>query len=97
MTIDEFIEIVYPKLKMKTVTSHEFYTGKELKLTGHKKVNGGDINDNMVYKIPTAAVVHVNHKRKLRLAWLRGGKAAVRTYLSDLIPEGDLNKVMTVL
>jgi hypothetical protein len=97
MTIDEFIEIVYPKLKMKTVASHEFYTGKELRLTGHKDVNGEEIRDTEVYKVPTAAVIQVDHRRKLRLAWLRGGKSAVRTYLTGLIPEGDLNKVMTVL
>ena len=97
MTIDEFIEIVHPKLKMKTVIHHEFYSGRDLKKTGHKDIKGAPIVNDTIYKVPVPAVIQVNHKRKLRLAWLRGGKAAVRNYLKDLIAEGDLNKVMTVL
>jgi len=97
MNIDEFIEIVFPKLKMKTAIHHEVYNGRDLKLTGHKEVEGEPIEDHKRYRIPTPVVIQVDHRRKLRLAWLRGGKSAVRFYLKDFLSESDLNKVLTVL
>jgi hypothetical protein len=78
MSIDDFIEIVAPKLKMQVRPSYETMKGSTHKL----------------YKIPAPVVVQVNHKAKLRLAWLRGGRQAVKTYLGRYLKAGDVSKVM---
>jgi hypothetical protein len=97
MGIDEFIKIVAPKLKMPVVRSFETMKGSDLKLTGYKEVKGKPIDDHKIYKIPTPAVVKVNHERKLRLAWLRGGRQAVRNYLNRYFKVDDVTKVIEVL
>lgn len=97
MSIDDFIEIVAPKLKMPVRPSYETMKGSVLKLTGYKEVKGKPIKDDKLYKIPAPVVVQVNHKAKLRLAWLRGGKLAVGTYLSRYLKVSDLKEVMSVL
>ena len=97
MSIDEFIEIVVPKLKMPVAKSYENMKGSDLKLTGYTEVKGKPIEDEKIYRIPTPVVVHVDHRWKLKLAWLRGGRAAVRTYLSKFIPAEALEKVISVI
>jgi hypothetical protein len=97
MTIDDFIKIVSPKLSMPVEKSFEIMKGSELKLTGYKEVKGKPIEDDKTYRIPSPVVIQVDHKWKLTLAWLRGGKPAVRTYLSKYLKAKDLEKVMTVL
>lgn len=97
MGIDDFIEIVAPKLKMPVRRSYDTMKGSTLKLTGYKEVKGKPIEDHKIYKIPAPAVVHVDHKMKLRLAWLRGGKQAVKTYLGRYLKSGDVMEVISVL
>ena len=97
MTIDNFIEIVVPKLKMPVKKGFDKMKGSDLKLTGFKEVKGEPIEDHKIYKIPAPIVVHVDHRKKLRLAWLRGGKPAVRTYLEKFLKAEQLEKVISVL
>lgn len=98
MSIDEFIEIVAPKLKHDLVKDSFFMSGKELKLTGYGYgPNAAKIEDDLVYEIPMPSVRPVNHKRKLRLAYLRGGKPAVRTYLRKYLSEEAVEKIIQVL
>jgi hypothetical protein len=97
MTIDEFITIVYPKLPMPVQKSFDLIKGSELKLTGYKEVKGEPIEDDKTYRMPVPVVIQINHKWKLTLAWFRGGKPAVKTYLAKYLKVEDLEKVMTVL
>lgn len=97
MTIDEFIETVAPKLKMPVKKSWETMTGRELKLTGYKEIKGKPIEDHKLYKIPVPLTVNVVHKKKLRLAWLRGGPPAIRTYLERILKPDDLKKITPVI
>lgn len=96
MSIDEFIDTVAP-LKMPVRKSYETMRGSELKLTGYKEVKGKPIEDDKNYKIPTPATVPVDHKQKLRLAWLRGKQAAVRTYLERILKPSELDEVTKVI
>lgn len=97
MSIDEFIDIVAPKLKMSVVKGYDNIKGSELKLTGYKEVKGKPIEDHVMYKIPTPIIVPVDHRWKLKLAWLRGGKPAVKTYLSKFLTAAVLKEVIKVL
>lgn len=96
MTIDKFIEIVAPKLNMPTEKDFTYMSGKDLKLTGYGEM-GVPINDNEIYKIPTPRVIKTDHERKIRLAWLRGGKLAVKTYLLKHLPKEAVEQIITVL
>lgn len=97
MKIDEFIETVAPKLKMPVKKSWETMTGSELKLTGYKEIKGKPIEDHKLYKIPVPATIEINHKKKLRLAWLRGGPPAIRTYLERILTAADLKRITPVI
>lgn len=97
MTIDEFIETVAPKLAMPVKKTWDTMTGRELKLTGYKEIKGKPIEDHKIYKIPVPVSEKVDHKKKLRLAWLRGGKPALRTYLERILKPADLKKVTPVI
>jgi hypothetical protein len=111
MSIDEFIDIVAPKLDHPLKTTDTFMTGKDLKLTGFaqrkgvaKLVHGpskNKIDDNGVYKVKVPVepekLKSSTHRMKLRLAWLRGGKPAVRTYLLKYMNEDDVTKAISVI
>lgn len=95
--IDEFIEIVYPKIKQKVIMTQDLIAGDELILTGVKEVEGEKIDVKKVYKMDVPCVIHQDHKTKLRLAFLRGGKSGVRNYLKDWLDLPVLDAVMNVL
>jgi fructose/tagatose bisphosphate aldolase len=97
MTIDEFIETVYPKIKHRISKTEDTIMGAELMLTGVKNVKGEEIDPDKVYKMEVPVIIHQDHKRKLRLAWLRGGKNSVREYLSEYLDAKVLDVVMSVL
>jgi hypothetical protein len=97
MKISEFIDIVAPRLKMGIARGHDQIDGKTLKLSGYKEVDGGAIEDHKIYSIPVPVVVHINHKWKMKLAWLRGGKGALGTYLRKHMKSGDVKKALSVL
>jgi hypothetical protein len=97
MTIDEFIEIVHPKIKNKVAITQDMIIGSELMLTGVKDVKGERIDPERTYKIDVPAVIKQDHKTKLRLAWLRGKKQGVRRYLAKWLDEDVLEKVMSAL
>lgn len=97
MKIDEFIDKVAPKLAMPVRPAWEKMKGSELRLTGYKEVRGKPIEDHKIYTIPAPYSVKVDHNKKLRLAWLRGGKLAVKTYLAKFLKKDELQKVMKVL
>lgn len=97
MTIDEFITIVHPKLKHRVSITQDKIIGSELMLTGVKDVNGEKIVPNKMYLMDVPAIEKQPHERKLRLAWLRGGKNAVRSYLKDWLDPKVLDKVMDTL
>lgn len=96
MTIDTFIEIVAPKLNMPTKKDFGYMSGKDLKLTGYGEM-GIPINDNEIYKIPVPTEIQVDHAKKLKLAWLRGGKLAVKSYLLKHLPKEAVEQIITVL
>ena len=97
MSIDEFIEIVHPKLKHKVSLSQDQIIGSELLLTGVKEVKGEKIIPNKMYLMDVPVVEKQDHQRRLRLAWLRGGKNAVRNYLTKWLKPEILEQVMTAL
>lgn len=97
MNIDQFIKTVNKKLRMPTVKVYDSMRGSELKLTGFKEVKGKKIEDHKIYKYPTTAEVPTNHEWKLKLAWLRGGRSAVRTYLSKYMTATQLEQTMVFL
>ncbi len=97
MTIDEFIEIVHPKIKNKVAITQDLIIGSELMLTGVQDVKGEKIDPNKTYKIDVPVVIKQDHETKLRLAWLRGKKQGVRRYLADWLDHDVLEKVMSVL
>lgn len=99
MSIDTFIEIVYPKLNQPVRTEMQLMSGKDLRLTGY---GGGKnkklIENDAVYKVPVQVPEpEVNHRQKLRLAWLRGGKPAVRTYLLKFLHPSIVEEVISVI
>jgi hypothetical protein len=96
VTIDEFIEIVYPKLKNDVAVTKDDIKGDELMLTGITEVKGKKVEKGKQYKIDVPVVVVVDHRRKLRLAYIRGGRLAVGNYLSRYLPLDVLSVVMTV-
>ena len=96
MTIDKFLEIVAPKLQMPVEKDHTYMYGRELKLTGYGEM-GIPINDDELYKIPLPRVIQTDHARKIRLAWLRGGKLAVKTYLLKHLNPDVVEQVISVL
>jgi hypothetical protein len=98
MTITQFIGIVAPKLKPDSKLTYEVYKGSDLKLTAYKDAgNGKPIQDHKLYKVPVPVHLKTDHHRKMKLAWLRGGRNAVRTYLHKYVKTSDLNKIMSVL
>lgn len=97
MSIDEFVDTVAPKLKMPVRKSYDTIRGGELKLTGYGEVKGKPIEDDKFYKIPVPIIEEVDHKKKLRLAWLRGGKPSLRTYLGRILKPADLNKMTKII
>ena len=97
ITIDEFIEIVYPKIKNKVAITQDLIDGSELLLTGVEEVKGEKIERGRTYKIDVPVVIKQDHRTKLRLAWLRGKKSGVRRYLSNWLDKDVLEKVMSVL
>ena len=97
ISIDEFIEIVYPKIKHKVAMTQDMIEGRELMLTGVKDVKGEKIDPDKTYKIDVPVVIKQDHKTKMRLAYLRGKKAGVRRYLSEWLDNDVLEKVMSVL
>ena len=95
--IDEFINIVYPKIKQKVIMTQDLIAGDELILTGVKEVEGEKIDVKKVYKMDVPCIIQQDHKTKLRLAYLRGGKNGVRNYLKDWLDLPVLDAVMGVL
>jgi len=51
MTIDEFIEIVYPKLKQDVKKTTELISGSDLLLSGQKEINDEKIIPNGNYSL----------------------------------------------
>lgn len=96
ITIDEFIEIVAPKLKHRVITTPSEISGRELLLTGVKDVQGKQIEPDKVYSMPVPTVVHQPHERKLRIAYLRAGRNGIRNYLSKWLEQSVLDQVMSV-
>jgi hypothetical protein len=96
LTIDDFIEIVAPKIKHQVITVPETITGSELMLTGAKLPKDEKIDPNRVYEMQVPAVVQQNHKQKLSLAWLRAGRKGIRAYLYKWLDADVLEKVMSV-
>jgi hypothetical protein len=97
MTIDEFIEIVYPKLKQDVKKTTELISGSDLLLSGQKEINDEKIIPNRMYEMEVPVIIRQDHKRKLQLAFLRGGKLGVRSYLHKWLDPKVLNTVMSVL
>lgn len=99
MSIDEFIETVVPKLPQPERIETRYMSGKELKLTGYGYGKGKKkIDDKGMYKVPMRVPDdEVNHRMKLRLAWLRGGKPAVKTYLLKYMHKAVVELVISVI
>lgn len=98
MSIDEFIKIVAPKLKLPTKKVYDHIVGSELRLTGVKDVKGKPIEDSKTYKmLEHIEIVDWDHERKLKLAWLRGGKLAVKTYLKKWLTEKQVELIIGTL
>jgi hypothetical protein len=97
MTIDDFIDIVHPKIKDEVKMSQERIIGSELLLTGVKDVHGEKIIPNKMYLMDVPVVIKKEHKKKLRIAWLRGGKLGVKRYLTPWLKADVLESVMSVL
>lgn len=99
MSIDEFIDTVVLKLPQPTRVEHKYMSGKELKLTGYGMgKNKSKIDSKGIYKVPiTVPEKEVDHRTKLRLAWLRGGKPAVRTYLLKHLHPTLVETIITVI
>jgi hypothetical protein len=86
ISIDKFIEIVHSRLPLPTINTHDHIAGSDLKLTGVKNVEGQKIQDHKIYKVlHKAPIKDWDHKKKIRLAWLRGGKPAVGKYLNQFL------------
>lgn len=98
MSIDEFIDKVAPKLNEPLKSQDTFVLGKDLKLTGFGK-SDKPIDNDAVYKIkvPIKPEQRSDHRMKLRLAWLRGGKPAIRTYLLKYMNPEDVEKAISVI
>ena len=97
MSIDDFIEIVHPKIKDEVKMTQEKIIGAELMLTGVEDVHGEKIIPNKMYLMDVPIIIKKEHKKRLRLAWLRGGKQGVKRYLSLWMKPDVLETVMTVL
>ena len=97
MTIDEFIKIVAPRLRGKVTKVMEEMWGRDLKLTGYKEVDGKPIEDHKKYRIPVPVAEKIDHKRLMSLAWLRGGKLAIASYLRKYMKAEEVTEVMKVL
>lgn len=99
MSIDEFINIVAPKLPLydvKRIT--EPMSGADLKLTGYKEFNGQPIEDDKIYDLPVPVYGKKhNHRHKMCLAWLRGGANAVAAYMRKFMKAEDVEKAISVL
>lgn len=98
MTITEFIETVAPKLALPIMPSYDRIKGSDLRETGQTEIHGKPVKDEKYYRIPSPIVIKdYDHSKKLRLAWLRGGKQAVKNYLGKFLKQGDVQQVIRVL
>jgi hypothetical protein len=96
ISIDDFIEFVYPRLKHNVSIGEERYTGAELMLTGAKEPEEG-WDPRKIYTIKVPVVKEIDHRRNMRMAFLKSGKVGIREYLSKHLSAEDLEKVMNVI
>lgn len=100
MSIDEFIDIVHTRLKYKVEQVPELWPGEDLMLTGMTKDNEGNpFERGRLYSIGVPAYIIVDHRAKLRRAFLSKKKKGVKDYLASLnqLSESDLDKIMGLL
>ena len=93
--IDNFIDMLAKKLPEYDLVRMEktYISGKELRLTGYKDVDGQPIDDEKTYALPVPVRKKVDHRHKLRLAHLAEGMQGVYNYLGAYLKPEDLTKI----
>lgn len=72
-----------PQLPVKKVTT-TIVIGEELLSDGVLEVDGKPVKWDERYKRNTTSAVPVNHSRRMKSAYQKGGTAAVSAYLSEV-------------
>lgn len=93
--IDNFIDLLAKKLPEHDLVRMDptFISGKELRLTGYKDVNGQPIEDDKTYELPVPVLKKVDHRHKMRIAHLAEGMQGLYNYLGSYLKPEDLTKI----
>ena len=104
--IESFINQMADKLPAFEQVGNEktWISGREMLLTGLKLESGEPIDKDGSYElqVPILKGVFINgepsikpidHKHKMRLAWLKSGLAGIYSYLNDYLTPAQLNQV----
>jgi hypothetical protein len=72
-------------------------TGYELRLSGYKEYNGGDINPWEVYPMPVPHMQAVDHRKWMYRIFRRRGKQGLIDYCRAQVKASDLEKTLSIL
>ena len=95
MDIEKFIDLIAQRLPdfTRIGTDTFFFSGKELKLTGVKEFKGKALVDSDTYGVDFPRLKKMNHRKKMRDAWLANGMQGVYDYIEPYIGYEQLEKV----
>jgi hypothetical protein len=88
MTVEQFIRDMAKKLPQQsyTVTDRVTLQGTDARLADVKEIDGQPVDPEKEYTMTLPRVHIVNHKRRMRRAYKKGGKGPLIDYVIKFVP-----------